>query len=275
MALAYVLWIVALLGLLVGGLENAARTQVLLSRNQLAEAQAGALAEGALSLVLAELAASAPEAVRTGPRRVRLPTGQAVVTVTDLGGLIDLNEAPPALLARGLRAAGVAPEQATAAAKQIVALREARQAALPKTQSAAAIEAGFDVAARPLLLAEELAPRLALTQDQAARFAAMVTVHGGHQTVDPGVASPAVVLALTDLDQAAAERYLAARAEGGRFVAFAAPDAGPVIGAGFALRAEAASAGGRAVRLAVVKPARLGSPDQGLRLVDWEALRGG
>jgi general secretion pathway protein K len=250
MALAYVLWIVALLTLLVGGLETAAQNQLLLSRNLQEQTRAEALAEGAIALAMADIARLPPDKVLLGPRVIILPTGKALLTVTDLGGLVDVNTARPALLERTFVTAGATAALAADLTARIVARREASGA--------------------PVLLLDELHQAPGVSHRLFRRLADLLTTQGGQQVVDPGVAPAAVLLALADFDEGEVERYLATRAQAGRFAPLAAADAGPVIGAGFEIRAEVESeSGGRIVRTAVVKPARLGDPDPGIRLVDW------
>jgi general secretion pathway protein K len=251
MALAYVLWIVALLTLLLGGLETAAGNQLLLARNLVDQARAEALAEGAIELVMADIARLPPDGVRLGTRTLRLPTGDVRVTVTDLGGLIDINTAHPALLERIMRAIGAPPDLAADLAARIAERR---------TTTA------------PVLLLDELQQLPGVTFALYQQLAPLLTAQGGHPIADPGVAPPAVLLALADLDEDAVQRHLALRTETGRFAPSGFADAGPIIGAGFELRAEVASGGGgRAVRVAVVKPARPGEAEPGLRLVDWRS----
>ncbi len=261
MALAYVLWIVALLTLLAGGLQVSVKNQLLLSRNLVDQVRAEALAEGAIELAMADLSRRTPDDVRLGARTIRLPTGEARVTITDLGGLIDINAARPDLLERALQAAGAEPDLAADLARRIVARRQA---------SASANGRGS------ILLLDELLQMPGVSPALFQQFAGLMTTQGGHQIVDPGVASPAAILALANLDSTKMETYLAERAERGRFAPLASPDAGPMIGAGFEIRAEVLSANGdRVTRIAVVKPARLGAAGQGLRLVDWRRERAG
>ena len=257
MALAYVLWIVALFALLVGGLETSTRTQVELTRNLAAQAQADALADGAINLLVAEISSRSADEVRVGARALALPTGQANVTVTDLAGRVDVNTASPELIARTLQAAGAEADLSAAIAARIVARR-----------------GGPEGAQRPILILDELMRIPGVTSALYARLEGMMTTKGGHRVVDAAVASPQVVLALAGLNADAARAYLAERAQGGRFTRLAAPESGPVVGAGFELRAEAVGPGGaRAVRTAVVKLARADRRDEGLRVVDWQLER--
>ncbi|MEZ5934119.1 MAG: type II secretion system protein GspK [Alphaproteobacteria bacterium] len=173
---------------------------LLLARNLVDQTRAEALAEGAIELVMADIARPPPDGVHLGTRTLRLPTGEARVTVTDLGGLVDVNTARPALLERTFRTAGAPPELAAELAAQI---------------------AGRRTTTAPIPLLDQLQQLPGMTFPLYQRLATLLTTQGGHQVVDPGVAPPEILLALADLDEGAMQRHLAARAETGRFTPFA------------------------------------------------------
>lgn len=106
MALLYVLWACALFVLFAHGFVDASHTLPQSARGPAALAEARAAADGALALGLLAVLDRDPGSVAIGARMLALPGGQAVLSIEDEGGKVDLNRAPPALLEALFRAAG-------------------------------------------------------------------------------------------------------------------------------------------------------------------------
>jgi len=99
-ALIAVLWVVLLLAVIAGSLTMLTRTEIGLSRNLVLSAKAEALAEGGVYLAIGELLtpASSPQ---DGNRKWQVETdaGHLDISYVDVTGRIDLNIAPPELIA--------------------------------------------------------------------------------------------------------------------------------------------------------------------------------
>ncbi|MFY3382633.1 type II secretion system protein GspK [Paracidovorax sp. MALMAid1276] len=109
MALIAVLWIVAALSLTATGLMQSAKQEIRASSRARQMVAAAALADGAIRVVLQDLAASRSAVGRAVRLNVPL-MGQSVdVEVSGLKGLVDINHAPSGLLAALFEHAGAVP----------------------------------------------------------------------------------------------------------------------------------------------------------------------
>lgn len=125
-----VLWLVAVLSVMAATLLHEVRQetrQAMADKNRLRD---GALSEAAIRLVLSEMVGDAT-ALSKGIVRKTVPVFEIPVAleIVPMNGYIDLNSAPPALLADMLRYAGGMPVDASAElASRIVAFRTSRDA---------------------------------------------------------------------------------------------------------------------------------------------------
>lgn len=94
-ALAIVVWFIAAMGLLVGGMVYQAKLETRAAQMHLAQAKVAAAGDGAIQLGLANLVSR--DGTENG-QRFRLGDLEAVVFLTPTVGLIDLNRAPRELL---------------------------------------------------------------------------------------------------------------------------------------------------------------------------------
>ena len=125
MVLIAVLWIVAALAVLVTGASHAVRDNVRIVSLARQSAQAQALGDGAIELVLQQMAAlpAPPAALSIVQGNYRNTPIQ--VEVVPANGLIDINGAPPPLLAALYRiAGGMSPPAADALAQATESLRK-------------------------------------------------------------------------------------------------------------------------------------------------------
>ncbi len=106
MALIAVLWIVAALSLLVVGMSQTVRQQILVAGMQRDEVVGQALGEAAVALTLQELQVAPQRPRGVVQINQRFDGVDMAVEVMPLNGLISLNGAGPALLANVLRVAG-------------------------------------------------------------------------------------------------------------------------------------------------------------------------
>ena len=102
-ALAILLWFLAAMSILVGGMVYQARMDIKLAQLQLAQAQAEAAGDGAIQLAMAELSILERDGEFSGRgiHRSRFTVGgvDVAVSITPVTGLLDLNTASEDLLA--------------------------------------------------------------------------------------------------------------------------------------------------------------------------------
>src|SRR5665647_3436172 len=137
-ALIAVLWMVAAMGLIITGIVQSVRSEVRSAGLQRQTVVASALGDAAILLALQKLQARRQEpgnAIQLIP--VQFGGLASNVSVQPLNGLIDINNAPPLLLAEMYRHAGGLPPAAAQAMAQ--ATVETRQ-----TKSAKGAAQGFD-----------------------------------------------------------------------------------------------------------------------------------
>jgi general secretion pathway protein K len=135
-----------------------------------------------------------------GTALVQVGTTRVVVTVRDEAARIDLNRAPPALLAGIFRQVGVSADNATIYAARIVDWRDADD----KVDPAGGAERGaYRAAGRidgprngPFLHVAELVLVFGIPQRIAAAVAPYVTVASGRDKINPMFADPPVLLAI-------------------------------------------------------------------------------
>lgn len=224
-ALIAVLWVVLLLSVIGGSLVMLTRTEVGLSRNLVLSAKAETLAEGGIHLAINELLAptSAVRSQAGGHRwRVETETGILDVAIADVTGRIDLNAAPPVLIAGLLVAAGQDPVEAEGLADRIADWRDADDTPRPNGAEQADYQ-GYEppprVANGPFLSADEVTRVPGITPALWARIADAVTVYSRRPGINPLYASKTALLAVPGMAEEDADAILEARSEadtGGR-----------------------------------------------------------
>ncbi len=199
--LVIVLWMVAALTILVTGLVHAQRSELRLASAARARLLAVATGQAAGQFVLQQIAGTAPAPDRIGVRRVTVAGGEVDVEVMPLTGLIDLNNAPPSLLADAFRVAGGRDEAAARALAAAVLARRQRPAAA--------------TAPARLEMPEELLTLPGVDADLFAKIAPLLTTDSaGSGKVNPLAAPPDVLLVLARGDAALAQRIAGQRAGG-------------------------------------------------------------
>ncbi len=218
-ALIAVLWLVMLLAVIAGSLMMLTRTELGLSRNLVLSAKAEALAEGGVPLAVLRLLDPEPETRWRGngaSHDVVLESGTLQITVRDAAGLIDVNTAPPDLLAGLFWAAGVDDDAASALADRIADWRDADDAPLPNGAEQADYDASgltVHVANRPFLTPDEIQRVPGVTLDLYPRIAPAITVYSRQGGIDPTSAPELALMAVPGIDAAAVEALIAAREE--------------------------------------------------------------
>lgn len=123
-AIVAVMWMLAALALLVSGLMGAARTEIRSLQGVQDIAQAAAVGDAAIQLVLQSLQASGEGPTRATRLEVAFDAAVVSVRVTPAEGFVDVNTADKGLLAQLFAyAGGLEPGMAEALAEEVVAWR--------------------------------------------------------------------------------------------------------------------------------------------------------
>lgn len=201
MALIAVLWLVAALSIMVTGIVRSMRTEARLVGDARQISVEGALGDAAIQLALQQLAVRTTPLVGIETASIPYHGVDIAVQVQPLNGLIDLNRAPPELLAATLRiAAGLPPAQADQGAQAIVDWRQTRDA----HGGSQVFEATEDLLRVP-----------GFAYDLYARMAPLLTAdQPGSGRVNPMAAPESVLAVLANGDIAQAARIAAQRAAG-------------------------------------------------------------
>ena len=203
-----VIWALALLAATAAALTSASRTAALIAANGIDNAAAEALADAGVRLTMLNLGrflaapgTIAPLAVDGTARACRIADlGRVSLAIVSETGKVDLNTASDALLTRLLAGVGGRDLDAAGRTDKIGDFRDADD--LRRLNGAEAEDyhrAGLTGGPKnaPFDAVEELGQVLGLAPDLAARLRPLVTVHSGASGIDPRLASPALLRALT------------------------------------------------------------------------------
>ncbi|HSA79780.1 MAG TPA: hypothetical protein VLE23_03095, partial [Geminicoccaceae bacterium] len=171
-----------------------------LARNLIENAKAEALADGAVHRAVVGLVERDPDRAWRPDRRAHLIAfgeGRVRVTIADEDGKVDLNAAPPELLAGLLHQLGLEEDAADALADRIVDFRDEDDEPRPEgAEDPDYFAAGRDLGAqdRPFAVEGELLQVLGMSRDLYQRMRPYITVFSGAEAVDP-LRAPRLVLA--------------------------------------------------------------------------------
>lgn len=206
-ALLMVLWALMLLAFLATVFAGNTRTEVLLARNLLVNAQAEALADAGVFRAVAGLNREPSNGGFHGDGRLYIwatPDGEVRFSVRDEGGKIDLNQASDVLLRELFVVLGVEPTAAAELADAIIDFRDEDDDKQPngaEERQYRSLGLPFGPKNQPFELAEELAYVPGVTPQLFARLMPLITVHGELDLPNEFTAPPEVRTAV-----AAAER---------------------------------------------------------------------
>ena len=211
MVLIAVLWIVAALSIAVTGLTRSVRQEAALLGAARSNLQAAALGEAAIALALQQMTAAGTPVNGWREAPVQFHGQSMVVSVAPLTGLIDINAAPSALLAKLYTiAGGVPPGTAEALAQATLAARERRDARGAPVR----FEAPEDLLQVP-----------GFGYDLYARLAGLITADlRGSGKVNPLAAPPGVLAVLANGNVGVADRIASERRAGGEGIDMTALD---------------------------------------------------
>lgn len=200
LALVVVLWSMAALGMLSATLMLTARNEVQYQQVVRDQAQAVAVADGAINVVAAWVAAN-PDEASQGPDFEIEVGGTAVnVVIRPATSFIDINRAERAVIESLLTyVADFSADQAEGVAEEIIRHREG--------------DLDADIQARPFGSIEDLRQIPAITPEVFDTIANAITANMGAERVNATHATPAVLRALSGGDQAVVEQILNERSD--------------------------------------------------------------
>jgi general secretion pathway protein K len=270
-ALLVVLWMLALLAVLILSLTSTARTELNVAHNQEETAQARAIADAGVTLaILATLDPSpATQWPGTGEaHNLRFGSGTIRVAVQDEYGKIDLNVAPPELLAGLFHTLALSE---TESERLVAAIMTRRDEALAQSMTGADTSAAASVLApqKPFLAIEELRLLPGMTPTLYERLQPFLTVYSAQYGVNPLTAPPQVLQSLPGATPDLIAAFLAARSAGGSAAGPLLVGVSDIVLGGlhlFTVTSEGkAQSGARFVREAVVDAS---NPDS-VRFLSW------
>lgn len=193
-ALIMVLWAAVLLALIVGAIASAVRTDLKLANNQVQAARAELAADAGLWIAVRQLERQGPQVWLTnGTVYAWTYDGLNVrVRITDEYGRIDINHAPPDILARMFTAAGLDQAAAIRHADAIAAYRKTRSLAAKNgggLRSAPESPPVFNTS-------EELLLVPGIEQSLYKSIETAITVYSGQERPPFGIISPIVLTAI-------------------------------------------------------------------------------
>ena len=218
------LWVLTLLTVMAVGMTAAQRTETALTENQIADARFRALADAAIAYAMFSFLMPAPDSVLTGsgdgtgdagpwvpngaPRVWRFAGEGVSIAISNEQSRINLNQAPPELLAALIEAFEVSDDEARSLADAIADWRDEDDLHLLNGAEDDDYEAaGRTLGAKdaPFTAVEELQPVLGVSPALYRRLAPELSVDSDGNQIDQSFASPAVLAALQGIPLAEAE----------------------------------------------------------------------
>lgn len=252
-ALIAVLWGIAILSIIAAAFLAETRSRGAIARNLLENAKAQALADAGVYRAISGILSIDPVVAWRADGTaypLALGEGDAVITIVDEGGKVDLNRAQDRLLSGLLEVLGVPEDERAALVDAIRDFADRDDNRRPAgAEDGDYISAGLERGAKdaPFESVEELQQVLGITRPLYDRLAPFLTVYSGRAQINPVVAPREVLMAMPGLGADQVDALLARRTEG-------ADARVRSVGTAFTIRADATTAGGgRFVREAVVQ----------------------
>lgn len=265
-ALLLVLWGLILLGLIAASFLRETRVGTTLARNVIENAKAEALAEaGVRRAILGLLDTDPATAWRADgrPYRFELGDGTVQIQIQDEGGKIDLNRAPPAMLATLFQETGSDPEAARRLADAILDYADRDNDRRPAgAEDDDYASAGLKNGAKdaPFERKEELLNVLDMNRAIYEAIAPDVTIHSGQSEVNLSTAPDLVLRTIPNLTIRERDQIISARSE-------RVPPQLSQVDVVTVLADARTRGGGRFVREAVLR--RSGEPGNPFQVLDW------
>ncbi len=210
-ALLLVVWVLATLSVLAAGFAATTRSETRLARNFVEVARARALAEAGVSTAIAHLLDPTPSGhwrADGTPYAIAFAGGQIRIKIEDESGKIDVNVAPPEMIAGLCAVLGLDDTTSALLLEGILSRRRI---------AAARLAAGAGAAPQIRRLAaftaiDELMQIPGFDRASFERLRPYLTVFSQSAAIDPLVAPQPVLLAIPGVDVREVERLLVARA---------------------------------------------------------------
>ena len=289
-ALILVIWVIALMGILLGSFALIARTENFEARHLFDGTTARYAAQAGIERAVYEL--RNPDMTRRWvgdgrPYDFEFDGANVQVELTDESGLIDINTADDALLQGLFASVGVPPDQAVALSDAIQDWRDPDD--MPRPHGAELNEyktAGLPYGPRnaPFQTAGEVQQVLGMNYDLFEKIEPAITVYGGGAQPNPAYAPMQVLLALPGMTPDLAQQLIAARqqvlpglgAPGQPGVpGLTLPDGTPVVANGggntYTIRSRATLANGASTTLdASIRLGGVGAAGQPYTVLRWD-----
>ncbi|MGE5167450.1 MAG: general secretion pathway protein GspK [Deltaproteobacteria bacterium] len=289
-ALILVIWVIALMGVLLGSFALIARTENFEARHLFDGTTARYAAQAGIERAVYELRNPDMTQRWVGDGRpyiFEFDGAQVQVELTDESGLIDINTADDALLQGLFASVGVPPDQAAALSDAIQDWRDPDD--VPRPQGAELNEyraAGLPYAPRnaPFQTVGEVQQVLGMNYDLYEKIESAITIYGGGVQPNPAYAPLEVLLALPGMTPDLAQQLIAARqqvlpGQGAPGQPGAAgltlPDGTPVVANGggntYTIRSRATLANGASTVLdASIRLGGVGAAGQPYTVLRWD-----
>lgn len=289
-ALILVIWVIALMGVLLGSFALIARTENFEARHLFDGTTARYAAQAGIERAVYELRNPDMTQRWVGDGRpyiFEFDGAQVQVELTDESGLIDINTADDALLQGLFASVGVPPDQAAALSDAIQDWRDPDD--VPRPQGAELNEyraAGLPYAPRnaPFQTVGEVQQVLGMNYDLFEKIESAITIYGGGVQPNPAYAPLEVLLALPGMTPDLAQQLIAARqqvlpGQGTPGQSGAAgltlPDGTPVVANGggntYTIRSRATLANGASTVLdASIRLGGVGAAGQPYTVLRWD-----
>jgi general secretion pathway protein K len=284
-ALILVIWVIALMGVLLGSFALIARTENFEARHLFDGTTARYAAQAGIERAVYELRNPDLTQRWVGDGRAydfEFDGAQVQVELTDESGLIDINTADDTLLQGLFVSAGVAPDQAVVLSDAIQDWRDPDDIPLPQGAELNEYKAaGMPYAPRnaPFQTVGEVQQALGMNYDLFEKIEPAITIYGGGVQPNPAYAPLEVLLALPGMTPDLAQQLIAARQQslpgqpGGAGLTL--PDGTPVVANGggntYTIRSRATLANGASTTLdASIRLGGIGAAGQPYTVLRWD-----
>jgi general secretion pathway protein K len=216
-ALILVMWVIALMGVLLGSFTLIARTENLQARHLFDATTARYAAEAGLERAVFELRTNDPAKRWVGdgrPYEFEFDGAHVRVELTDESGKIDINSADDQLLQALFESVGVDPVHAIELSDALQDFRDPDDIPRPQGAEAATYKSlGLPYAPRnqPFDTVSEVQQVLGMNYQLYSKIEPAITIYSGGQRPNPAYAPLEVLMALPGMTQELAQQLIAAR----------------------------------------------------------------
>ena len=217
-ALVLVLWVMTLLAVIAGNFAFSMRGEAQIARNLMVNAQAKARADAGVQLAWFELMKPSADPQRWQANGVAyevvIDGGPVRVSILDESGKIDLNTASDELLKGLFRSAGLAEDASSSLLNAVLDWRspgDLRRLNGAKEEQYRAAGRNYGPSNAPFETVDELQRVLGMSTELFRRLAPAVTVYSRQTGINPMFAPREALLAVSGVNPATVEQFLAQR----------------------------------------------------------------